>query len=238
MRTNYSIKKLIFIASLAAISVVFGIFEIPLGLPWLKLDISELAVLVAAIVLGYKNAILLIFVRGIFRQLFQGQILLPDQLVGEAIAMIASGVILTTYYLTSKLIGTYKKPLLIESVVDPKPISKKELFATTLSITLALTVILITLNILFLTPIYLSAFSFTYAGTDQGAYVQLTRFHFSIFTLLDDPGMANIFFTDLSSLRLYVTFIIVNYVPLNLSKGLITSMLFLPIKSTLEKVEL
>lgn len=232
MRTNYSIKKLIFIASLAAISVVFGLIEIPLGLPWLKLDVSELAILVAAVVIGYKGAFTLVFIRGVFRQMFQGHLFMPTELVGEAIAMIASTVILLTYYGISKAIKTHRKPLILEAVVDPQPISKKELVSVVGGITISLTLILITLNIFILTPIYLSTFDAVFG------FFGFERFYLTVFPLLNDPGMANIFGVDLSNWNLYVTYIVTNYAVLNLVKGLITSLLFLPIKSTLEKVEL
>ncbi len=232
MRTNYSIKKLIFIASLAAISVVFGLIEIPLGLPWLKLDVSEVAILVAAIVIGYKGAFVLVVLRGIFRQSFQGQLFMPTELVGEAIAMIASTVLLLTYYTISKAIKTYRKPLILEAVVDPKPVSPLEGVAVVGGLTVSLTVILITLNIFVLTPIYLSTYDLMFD------FFGFSQFHFSVFTLLKDPGMANIFGVDLSNWNLYLTYIIGNYTLLNLAKGFITSLVFLPIKATLEKVEL
>jgi len=232
MRTNYSIKKLIFIASLAAISVVFGLIEIPLGLPWLKLDVSELAILVAAVVIGYKGAFGLVFVRGIFRQAFQGQLFMPTELVGEAIAMIASTVLLLTYYGLSKAIKTYRKPLILEAVVDPQMVSFKEVIVIVAGLTVTLTVVMITLNIFILTPIYLSTYDALFG------FFGFSSFHITVFTLLNDPGMANIFGVDLSNWNLYVTYIVANYTLLNVAKGLITSMLFLPIKSTLEKVEL
>jgi riboflavin transporter len=232
MRTNYSIKKLIFIASLAAISVVFGLIEIPLGLPWLKLDVSELAILVAAVVIGYKGAFGLVLVRGIFRQAFQGQLFMPTELVGEAIAMIASTVLLLTYYGLSKAIKTYRKPLILEAVVDPKMVTLKEVIVIVAGLTVSLTVIMITLNIFILTPIYLSTYDALFG------FFGFSSFHITVFTLLDDPGMANIFGVNLSNWNLYVTYIVANYTLLNVAKGLITSMLFLPIKSTLEKVEL
>jgi riboflavin transporter FmnP len=232
MRTNYRLKKLIFIASLAAISVVFGVIEITLGLPWLKLDVSELAILVAAVVIGYKGAFGLVIIRGLFRQAFQGQLFMPTELVGEAIAVIASSVILLTYYGLSKALKTYRKPLIFEAVVDPKSITAKEILVIVGGLTVSLTVIMITLNIFVLTPIYLS----TYDALFQ--FFGFEAFHFTAFTLLNDPGMSNVFGADLSSWNLYVTYIVVNYTLLNVAKGFITSMLFLPIKSTLEKVEL
>lgn len=232
MRTNYSIKKLIFIASLAAISVVFGLIEIPLGLPWLKLDVSEIAILVAAIVIGYKGAFTLVFIRGLFRQMFQGHLFMPTELVGEVIAMIASTVILLSYYFISKSLKTYRKPLILEAVVDPKPLSKVEVIGVVGGITVLLTVILITLNIFVLTPIFLSTYDAMFG------FFGFERFYITVFPLLNDPGMANIFGVDLSNWSLYLTYIISNYAVLNLAKGFLTSAIFLPIKSTLEKVEL
>lgn len=232
MRTNYSTKRLIFVATLAAISVVFGLFEIPLGLPWLKLDVSEIAILVAAVVVGYKGAFSLVLVRGIFRQAIQGDLFMPTELVGELIAILASAIILGSYFMISKLIQTHKKPLLLEAVVDPKPLSLKETLFVSIGVTLALTIVLVGLNILVLTPIYLSTYDavFSFFGFNQ--------FHLTVFTLLEDPGMANIFGVDLSNWGLYLTYIITNYTLLNVSKGLLTTLLFLPIKSRLEKVEL
>lgn len=232
MRTNYSTKRLLFVATLAAISVVFGLFEIPLGLPWLKLDVSEIAILVAAIVIGYKGAFSLVLVRGIFRQTIQGDLFLPTELVGELIAIIASCIILGAYFLISKMIKTHKQPLLLEAVVDPKDVSIKEFLWISIGVTLSLTVALVTLNIFILTPIYLSTYDavFNIFGFEH--------FHFSVFTLLSDPGMSSIFGMDLSNWGLYLAYIITNYTILNVTKGILTTMLFLPIKSRLQKVEL
>ena len=232
MKSNYTTKRLIFVATLAAISVVFGLIEIPLGLPWLKLDISELAILITAIVVGYKGAFTLVFVRGILRQFFQGHLFMPEELVGELIAVLASTVILGSYFVISKILKTHKRPLLLEAVVEPKDVSLKELLSVTIGVTASLTIILVVLNIFFLTPIYLSTFDAVYG------FFGFTQFHVTVFTLLDDPGMASIFGIDLSNWTLYLTYIISNYTLLNVSKGLITTLLFLPIKSRLQKVEL
>ncbi|PKK86826.1 MAG: hypothetical protein CVV63_03465, partial [Tenericutes bacterium HGW-Tenericutes-8] len=99
-------------------------------------------------------------------------------------------------------------------------------------VTTTLTIVLVTLNIFVLTPIYLSTYDavFSFFGFEQ--------FHFTVFSLLEDPGMSNIFGVDLSNWGLYLTYIITNYTLLNVSKGLLTTLLFLPIKSRLEKVEL
>jgi riboflavin transporter len=117
-------------------------------------------------------------------------------------------------------------------VVDPHMVTLKEVIVIVVGLTVSLTVIMITLNIFILTPIYLSAYDALFG------FFGFSSFHITAFTLLNDPGMANIFGVDLSNWNLYVTYIVANYTLLNVAKGLITSMLFLPIKSTLEKVEL
>lgn len=227
-QNHYLIKKMIYLVTLTAISVVLGLFEIPLapGVDWLKLDLSEVIVLITFMILGFKNTFILIILRGITRQFIQGDILIPTELWGEVIALIASLTLVGSYYLLSRLLGRHDKPL-FNAAYSSEPFKFWESIVIIFGVTIILSLVLLLSNIFVTTPVYLSLLS-SYSGV-----IQLNGFHFTVFSLLEDPGMMNVFGLNLSSWEAYTTFILVNYGLLNVSKGLLTTLITLPLRERL-----
>ena len=80
MKKNWQVKDMLYIVTLAAISIVLGLIEIPwpfippplAGVPFLKLDFSEIAILVSLILIGADNTFLVIILRTVSRRLIMG----------------------------------------------------------------------------------------------------------------------------------------------------------------------
>lgn len=230
-KNHILLKKMVYIVTLAAVSVVLSLFEIPLGLPWLKLDLSEIVILTAFIMMGFKETVVVVLIRGFMRQFIQGDILVPTELWGEFIAMMASMILLTSFILFSKIFKREEEPLFTRKACVVKKITTTEFIVTLVGTTVILTFVMIAINILFTTPIYLSLYA-------QLGVLNLNGFHFSVFTLLDDPGMTNIFGIDLSNWNNYLTYIIANYALLNVAKGILTSLIFIPLRESLIRLDL
>ncbi|VEU82604.1 ECF transporter S component [Acholeplasma hippikon] len=234
-QNQLALKKMIYLVTLTAISIVLGLFEIPLGLPWLKIDLSEIVILLSVIIIGPKETFVVILFRGFFRQFLQGEILILDQVFGELVAVVASSTLVLSYLAIGKLTGRLHKPMLEECIVDNTRMKFKEYLLFIVGMTLALSTVMILLNIFFITPIYISIYMYYYPGA---AASTLSQFHFSIFTLIKDPGMSNVFGADLSNMSAYLAYIIGNYALLNVAKGILTSVIFLPAKERIEKMKI
>jgi len=226
--SNYlRLKKMLYVVSLAAVSIVLSLIEIPwLIVPafaFLKIDFSEIAILVALLVLGTKETFLVVLVRSIVRRLFRG--FAPDELVGELLAVFASFSIILGYNLARRFLKMKEKPLFYEVSVNNDKITKKEFIVTTLTITLCLTLILWAVNFLFTTPFYFSYFA---ALNTEGQIVG--TLHFSVFTWIPNAMF--------ESIRSFLWFTLVGYIPFNLTKGILMSVIFLMIKPRLKYLEL
>jgi len=128
-----SVKRLVYLALLTALAVVLMFFEFPL-LPsagHLKLDFSFVCILVAALLYGNKDAILVtLIVNGIFY-------LLKGDLSGLPIGAFANSIALISYLLVF-VFWQKKDKLLLGCVVA----------------TIAVTVIMFLANYYFITPLY------------------------------------------------------------------------------------
>ena len=61
-------RKLVLSAALAALGMILGLLEIPYPLaPWLNLDLSEIVVIMAISMLGFKSAYLCVYVNSLFQ---------------------------------------------------------------------------------------------------------------------------------------------------------------------------
>lgn len=226
--SNYlRLKKMLYVVSLAAVSIVLSLVEIPwLIVPafsFLKIDFSEIAILVALLVLGTKETFFVILVRSIVRRLFTG--FAPDELVGELLAAFASLAIILGYNIARKILKTNEKPLFYEVSVNNDKVGKKEFIITTLTISLSLTIILWAINFFFTTPFYFSYFA---ALGPEGEIVG--RLHFTVFTWIPNPA----FETYLG----FLWFTLIGYIPFNLTKGILMSIIFLVIKPRIKYLEL
>lgn len=216
--SNYlRLKKMLYVVSLAAISIVLSLIEITWPIPgfnFLKIDFSEVAILVALLVLGTKETFVVILIRTITRRLFRGWS--PDELVGEMLAMFASFSIVLGYALARKVLGQHEKPLFYEVSVKFEKITTKEYIVFISFITLSLSIILWLVNFLFATPFYFSYFT--------------GDIHFSVFTWIPNA--------QFPSITSFMWFTIGGYFPFNITKGILVAIIFLLLKPRLKYLEL
>lgn len=219
--SNYlRLKKMLYVVSLAAVSIVLALIEIPWPLAsYLKLDFSEVAILVALLVLGTKETVMVVLVRTIARRLFRG--FDPGELVGEMLAMFASFSIILAYNLSRKVLKIKEKPLMYEVSVNGNKLHMKEIIVTTAMITGFLTVILYAVNFFVATPLYytLPPLSLSISG----------QVRFTVFSFIpDSPFTYWEFF--------WTTFTL--YMPFNIIKGLLISIIFMTLKPRMKYLEL
>jgi riboflavin transporter FmnP len=224
--SNYlRLKKMLYVVSLAAVSIVLGLVEITWPVPgasFLKLDFSEVAILVALIVLGTKETFFVVLIRSLARRLFNG--FSPDGLVGEMIAMFASFAIIIAYNLSRKVLKLNEKPLIYEVSMNGNEHQLRETIVTTALIAVILTVILFALNFFITTPIYY---------TLPNPYVPVLsisgRLHFHVFSFIPDSPF---------SWGQYFWALFVIYIPFNLTKGILVSIVFMLLKPRIKYLEL
>lgn len=219
--SNYlRLKKMLYIVSLAAVSIVLALIEIPWPLAsYLKLDFSEIAILVSLLVLGNKETVVVVIIRTIARRLFRG--FDPGDVVGEMLAMFASFSIILAYNVSRKLLKINDKPLLYEVSVNGNHVGLKEMIVTSVVITLFLTVILYTVNFLVATPLY---YTLPPLSLSESGNVRFTVFSF----IPDSPFTYQSFF--------WTTFVL--YTPFNIVKGILVSLVFLLLKPRMKYLEL
>jgi len=216
--SNYlRLKKMLYVVSLAAISIVLSLIEITWPVPgfnFLKIDFSEVAILVAILVLGTKETLVVVLIRTITRRLFRGWS--PDELVGEMLAMFASFSIILGYAIAKKVLKQNERPLFYEVSVNHEKMKISEFIIFTAFITLSLSITLWLINFLFATPFYFSYFT--------------GDIHFSVFTWIPNAQFPNI--------TSFMWFTIVGYFPFNITKGILVSIIFLLLKPRLKYLEL
>lgn len=220
--SNYlRLKKMLYVVSLAAVSIVLALIEIPWFPPFsfLKLDFSEVAILVALLVLGNKETFLVILVRAIARRLFLS--VEPAELVGEALATIASLSIMFAYNVAKKLLKDDSKPLIYEVSVNGTKNHVKETVVYIGLVAVSLAVFLTIINFFFTTPLYLSL--------PPLALSESGNVHFWAFSFINDS-----FYT----VKSYTIFILTAYIPFNLVKGSIITFIFMVLKPRMKYLEL
>ncbi|MCD4826462.1 MAG: ECF transporter S component [Acholeplasmataceae bacterium] len=220
--SNYlRLKKMLYVVSLAAVSIILSLIEIPWFPPFsfLKIDLSEVAILIALLVLGSKETIMVVLIRTIARRLFRG--FDPADLVGEMLAMFASFAIIFAFNMAKSMLKDKSKPLMYEVSVDRNPLTLKDYIIYTLSISIVLTFVLTTINYFFATPLFLTL--------PPIALSESGRVHFWAFTFIEDS-----FYTS----RSYLTFVLSAYIPFNLVKGSLVTIIFLMLKPKIKYLEL
>lgn len=222
--TNFvRLKKMLYMVSLASISIVLALIEIPWFIPtgpfagFLKLDFSEVAILVSLLVLGTKETIGVVLIRTVARRLFRGFEI--GDVVGELLAMSASFAIIFGYNLAKRILKNKEKPLLYEVSVNGTHLSIKEWVTYTGVVTLSIVTFMFLINFLFATPIYLSLFGVTNSGAIR----------FDVFSFVNDSPFT-------FSSFLWANF--ASYSPFNFVKGILVTIIFLSIKPRLKYLEL
>ena len=221
------LKKMVYIVALASISIVLALFEIPWFIPsgpfssFLRLDFSDVAILVAIVTLGNKETSIVILLRSLTRVIFKG--LTPENLIGELIAMTAAFAILIGFQLAARVTKRQAKPLFEEVPSDTKPMSWMEYGMFLVFISGTLSVVMVLLNFFITTPFLLSIYGFT------------NTLQFEVFGFINDLTAS--MDVPYNTVTTFLWAVVASYTPFNLIKGLSVGFIFIIIWPRLKYIE-
>ena len=195
-------RKLVLSAALAALGMILGLLEIPYPLaPWLNLDLSEIVVIMAISMLGFKSALFVCVCKFFVSILFKGPV--GPIAIGQITALIASLTICCVYYYLSRHLKLQKE---------------WQSYAVNMIITMfVFAMVMFILNYLFVTPTYLTQKPTWY--TDLPFVLDINSFNQQYGTNMSVPGFLNF-------LSPYGQAIIIIYFPLNFIKGIISAIVY------------
>ncbi len=189
-------KRIVTIAILSALGTVLMLIEIPYPIfPWLFFDLSDVVVLVVFMAFGWKEATLVGVLKALIHAFSKGTGLAPFYL-GQITAFIAS-----MSYVLGMYVASHKFHL--------------NRFISALISVLVMTMILVFMNYLFITPSWI----------------------FGSFATVADLG--NIDFSEALGVNFnvsYLTTILIIYVPFNLFKGVIILGVFTAIYKSISTI--
>lgn len=221
------LKKMVYIVALAAISIVLALFEIPWFIPsgpfsvFLRLDFSDVAILVAIVTLGHKETMFVILLRSLVRVTFKGYI--PENIIGEFIAVVAAFSMLFGFYIASLITKRNHKPLVEEVPSESIPFKPIEYVVYVSLITISLTVTMVLLNFFITTPLLLSYYGFT------------NTLQFEVFGFIRDLR-ATLDVTYNTGVT-FLWAVVASYTPFNLFKGFSIALIFIIIWPRLKYIE-
>ena len=167
-------RKLVLSAALAALGMILGLLEIPYPLaPWLNLDLSEIVVIMAISMLGFKSALFVCVCKFFVSILFKGPV--GPIAIGQITALIASLTICCVYYYLSRHLKLQKE---------------WQSYAVNMIITMfVFAMVMFILNYLFVTPTYLTQKPTWY--TDLPFVLDINSFNQQYGTNMSVPGFLN-----------------------------------------------
>lgn len=111
-----STYKLVLTAVLSGLAILLFYFELPVTFyNFLRIDLSDVVVLVALVFLGVKEGLYIAFVKSLIHFIFPG--LNPTGGIGETAAFIASASYIVGYYFASNKLNLRVIPSLVVSIV-------------------------------------------------------------------------------------------------------------------------
>lgn len=210
-------KQMMYVVNMSVIAIVVGFFEVPIGFIGVKLDFSEVVILISILMLGYKNASLVIILRSLVRFFLPSKTAMEADYIwkflGEVIAILASYLIILSYYITTVIFKKKQKPLIYALPTNVKKTSISEFITCSLLSSIILTIGMTVFHTIITMPMFMSGYS-----------------HLTIFSLLSDPKYSS------ESVLSIVKTIIIMFGLVNVIKGIISPALFLIIKPKIESV--
>lgn len=195
-------RKLVLSAALAALGMILGLLEIPYPFaPWLNLDLSEVVVIMAISMLGFKSALFVCVCKFLVSILFKGPV--GPIAIGQITALIASLTICCVYYFLSQNLKLKKEWLAY--IIN--------MFITML----IFAIVLFILNYLFVTPTYLMQKPTWYSELPFA--LDINSFNQQYETNISIPGFLNF-------LSPYGQAIFIIYFPFNFIKGVISAIVY------------
>ena len=195
-------RKLVLSAALAALGMILGLLEIPYPFaPWLNLDLSEVVVIMAISMLGFKSALFVCVCKFLVSILFKGPV--GPIAIGQITALIASLTICCVYYFLSQNLKLKKEWLAY--IIN--------MFITML----IFAIVLFILNYLFVTPTYLMQKPTWYSELPFA--LDINSFNQQYGTNISIPRFLNF-------LSPYGQAIFIIYFPFNFIKGVISAIVY------------
>jgi riboflavin transporter FmnP len=222
MRNKIHLKRMVYIVALASISIILALFEIPWFIPsgpfaaFLRLDFSEVVILVSIVTLGYKDTMYVIILRSLVRIAFKGFPI--DEMIGEFIALNASFSIMFGFFMASIIIKKKIKPLFLEVPTSHHVLKTYEAIVYVLMISVSLSLYMIVINYTFTTPLLLS-----YYG------IFGSQLHFTLFSFIPD--------TEAFTFSTFFIAVVISYTPFNLVKAISVTIIFNIIWPRLKYIE-
>ena len=219
--------KVVFTAILAGLALVVGYIEIrwPIA-PWLKLDFSEVIILLSLIMIGFSHTLGVIVIRSVIRWLITADSTnIPFPFFGETVAIIASIVVVLVYMLANfifrdndyELAKSKERRLPYPKLRNETAIRVFKDVGKIVFVTIILAAFMVAINFFIVTPSFAS----------QGQHIFFTSFVNSG----DYAGMIGG-----TGLRNYTIFVTTLYGPFNLLKFASCLIIFTIIKKQLVKV--
>lgn len=204
------IKRLTITAIFAALAIIIGYIEIPWFPPlvFLKLDFSEVVILISLVTLGFGRTTVVIVLRSVIRWLISSNNTdIPFPFFGELLAITASLVIIASATLAFKVTKTNQTPLFLSDRKDReiKEISILKQFIHLLIVVLIFTTFMTLLNAFITFPAMLSAGQYYFAP------------------IAFKEGFDKAFF---ASFETYLSIMIIGVAPFNIVKGVLTMIAF------------
>lgn len=211
------VRKMVFTAIFAALSIVVGFFEIPWPLmPFLKIDFSEVIILVSLLMVGLPRTVIVIILRSLVREFTAPKPFEPIPIVGEVMAILGSLALIVLY----RVIVIRKKDNANKGFSFHCLEAPENVFISILKsglVAIGFSLFMTALNFFVTVPIFLSG---------------LEHFHFISF--IKDPAFVG---TTQGTLWGYTTFILTGFLPFNLVKGALTMIVFDIIKVGLSQLQ-
>ncbi len=203
--TNNKLLKPVLAAILAALALIVGYLEIvwPMA-PWLKLDFSEVVILISFVLIGFNHTLAVIVIRSVVRWLISGHSTnIPFPFFGETVAIIASIVMILIYMGFSRVLRInnyrYDRPNSVYEGNKSLVSGIGREIALILIVTVLMALFMVTINYLVVTPSFASSgeYPFFISLVNSGKYDRM----------FGGPGIMN-----------YTIFIVSLYGPFNLVK--------------------
>ena len=219
MNKNWQLKEMLYIVTLATVSIVLGLIEIPwIIIPqasFLKLDFSEVAILVSLVLLGVDNTFIVVLIRTVARRLVRG--MGPADWLGEGLAIAASMVIIVSYLILLKIMGKKDKSLIKEKGNDlDLSFNLKEMIYGMLITSGLLMIVLFVLNLFLTTPLYLN--------------LTLGDPAWNIKQIINGESMM------FANFKEFFNFVAIAFIPFNFVKGVLVTGVFFAVRPHLKAI--
>lgn len=199
------VRTMVLTAVFAALSIVVGFIEIPWPpMPFLKIDFSEVVVLVSLLMIGYPRTIIVIILRSLVREFSAPKPFEPIPLVGEIMAIFGSIVIISLFRLIFSRRKEKRENFDFYCIAEKESLLMK-IFKSFL-VAVGFSIFMTALNFFITVPIFLS-------GTDHLHFVSFVK----------DSAYVGV--TE-NNYWVYTIFILTNFLPFNLVKGVLTMLVF------------